>query len=68
MTPLSSRTRHIRPGIVRLLTALLSGLQISSLDLALANGTLITLTPESNPHLWKAAQVSISSTQHESPM
>ena len=49
MTPLSSRTRHIRPGIVRLLTASLSGLQISSLDLALANGTLITLTPELNP-------------------
>ncbi|CAL5225804.1 g8581 [Coccomyxa viridis] len=33
--------------------------QINSLDLALANGTMLTITPQSQPHLWKAAQVSI---------
>ncbi|CAK0779632.1 hypothetical protein CVIRNUC_004824 [Coccomyxa viridis] len=33
--------------------------QIVSLDLALANGTLLTLTPEANLHLWRAAQVSV---------
>lgn len=32
--------------------------QIISLDLALANGTMLTITPHSQPHLWKAAQVS----------
>ncbi|CAL8471831.1 g11373 [Coccomyxa elongata] len=32
--------------------------QIVSLDIAIANGTLITVTPASNPHLWRAAQIS----------
>lgn len=35
-------------------------MQINSLDLALANGTMLTITPQSQPHLWKAAQVSLS--------
>ena len=32
--------------------------QIVSIDLALANGTLVQITPESSLHFWKAAQVS----------
>ena len=36
---------------------LLWRMQIISLDLALANGTMLTITPQSQPHLWKAAQV-----------
>ena len=35
--------------------------QIVSIDLALANGTLVHITPESSPHFWKAAQVCICS-------
>lgn len=33
--------------------------QLTQLKLVVANGTEITLTPESYPHLWKAAAVSI---------
>lgn len=34
-------------------------LQVLSLDLVTANGTVLTLTPESNPHLFRAAAVSV---------
>lgn len=33
--------------------------QLTQLKLVIANGTELTLTPESHPHLWKAAAVSI---------
>jgi hypothetical protein len=33
------------------------GLQAVRVELALANGTLLELTPDSNTHLWKAGQV-----------
>lgn len=39
---------------------LLWRMQIISLDLALANGTMLTITPQSQPHLWKAAQVALT--------
>ena len=39
------------------LASVLWWMQIISLDLVLANGTLLTITPELQPHLWKAAQV-----------
>lgn len=32
-------------------------MQAVRIELALANGTLLVLTPDSNPHLWKAGQV-----------
>ena len=32
-------------------------LQAVRIELALANGTLLELTPDSNPHLWRAGQV-----------
>ena len=42
--------------------SLCGSMQIISLDLALANGTMLTITPQSQPHLWKAAQVALSPT------
>ena len=36
-------------------------MQIVSIDLALANGTLVQITPETSSHFWKAAQVSCCS-------
>ena len=40
-------------------------LQATRIQLALANGTLADFTPQSQPHLWKAVQVSrISDVWH----
>ncbi|EIE25101.1 hypothetical protein COCSUDRAFT_40439 [Coccomyxa subellipsoidea C-169] len=33
--------------------------QAVRIELALANGTLLVLTPDSNPHLWKAGQLAV---------
>ncbi|KAK9823265.1 hypothetical protein WJX72_001448 [[Myrmecia] bisecta] len=33
--------------------------QVTELEVVLANGTLATFTPMSNPHLWKALQISV---------
>ena len=35
-------------------------MQVSRIELALANGSLLELTPQSNPHLFRAAQVTHS--------
>ena len=34
-------------------------IQVTRIELALANATLLNITAASNPHLWKAALVSI---------
>ncbi|KAK9825646.1 hypothetical protein WJX81_004482, partial [Elliptochloris bilobata] len=33
--------------------------QVTRIELALANGTLAAITPDSHPHLWRAVQISV---------
>lgn len=41
--------------------------QATRIQLALANGTLMDFTPESNPRLWKAVQVFFLTIYRASP-
>jgi hypothetical protein len=50
---LESLSNQGAPGILALL-------QATRIQIALANGTLLEVTPESNPFLWKAVQVHTS--------
>ncbi len=41
---------------------------MTALDLMIANGTLLSLTPQNNPHLWKAAMVRVTSALRLTPL